>query len=177
METTKVTFFILAAFTVICTYGVITSRKVMHAALWLGASFIGVAGIFLVLNADFLAAAQVLVYVGAITTTIIFGVMLSEVSDIVGRGADDSEMESAGTRWRRRVLPLLVGGLFTGLMVGVYARSNWPRTMPAETLADSARTIGSELFRHFVIPFEMAAILLLVALVGAIVMASKEESN
>lgn len=176
METTKLAFFVLAAFTVICTYGVITSRKVMHSALWLGASFIGVAGIFLVLNADFLAAAQVLVYVGAITTIIIFGVMLSEVSDIVGT-ADHPEMESAGTRWRRRVLPLLVGGLFTGLMVGLYARSNWPTTMPAETVTDSARAIGSELFRHFVIPFEMAAILLLVALVGAIVMASKEESN
>lgn len=175
MDTTLAVFFVLAIMAVVATIGVVTSARIMHAALWMGLAFVAVAGVYLVLNADFLAAAQVLVYVGAITTIIVFGIMLSEAADILGRHSGPAGDGSGA--WRRGIVPLLVTGLFTALMVGVYLRTGWRDPMPAQALEDTTRAIGSALFRDFVIPFELAAILLLVALVGAIVMASKEESN
>lgn len=175
MDTTLAVFFGLAIVAVVATIGVVTAARIMHAALWMGLAFVAVAGVYLVLNADFLAAAQVLVYVGAITTIIVFGIMLSEAADIVGRRTHPS-VETSSV-WRRGIIPLVVTGLFTALMVGVYLRTGWRGPMPAQVLEDTTHAIGTALFRDFVIPFELAAILLLVALVGAIVMASKEESN
>src|SRR5690606_8830576 len=167
-------FLILAAVAAVSAFRVVTAPRIMHAALWMGASFIAVAGIFLVLNAEFLAAAQVLVYVGAVTTIIIFGIMLSDPGEIKGDEAASSQASESRWGWRRGVLPLLAAGLFAVLMIGVYLRSGWSETTPGEGLADSTRALGLEMFTDFVIPFELAAILLLVALVGAIVMATKE---
>src|SRR5690606_40380159 len=76
-------FLAVAAVTLFSAYRVVVSRKIMHAALWLGLTFFGVAGIFLLLGADFLAAAQVLVYVGAVTTIKIGRASCRESADVM----------------------------------------------------------------------------------------------
>lgn len=177
MDTTTLAFLGTALVAVVATFGVVTAQRIMHAALWMGLAFVAVAGVFLFLNAEFLAAAQVLVYVGAITTIIIFGIMLSEVADITGTSQQAQERDEGGSSLRRGVLPVITATVFTVLMVAAYVRSGWPREMPAESILDSTRAIGRELFTEYVLPFELAAILLIVALVGAIVMATKGENN
>lgn len=148
----------------------------MHAALWLGLTFIMLAGVFLVMGAEFLAAAQVLIYVGAVTTIILFGVMLSEAAEIRGRS---TTVESTGEEeppqvMRRGVLPMLAVAVFAGVMIFIYGQVPWP-AIPAGFQTDTVAMIGRALFTDFVIPFELAAVLLLIALVGAIVIAIRDD--
>lgn len=148
----------------------------MHAALWLGLTFVMLAGVFLTLGAEFLAAAQVLIYVGAVTTILLFGVMLSEAAEIRGR-ATQAEMTGAAAPPRtqaRGLLPMLAVAVFAGIMIFVYGQVQWPAT-PAGFEPDTVSMIGRALFTDFVIPFELAAVLLLIALVGAIVIAIRDD--
>ncbi|MBE3597699.1 MAG: NADH-quinone oxidoreductase subunit J [Limnochordaceae bacterium] len=82
MSAIQVIYLLVTAATLLCGYGVVASSRLMHSALWLGATFVGMAAIFVLLDADFLAAAQILIYVGAITTMILFGIMLSDIRDL-----------------------------------------------------------------------------------------------
>jgi len=178
MTVTDWIFLAVAAVTLFSAYRVVVTHKIMHAALWLGLTFIGVAGIFLLLGADFLAAAQVLVYVGAITTIIIFGIMLSPVQEL--RGPSDGGVRrrfaSRMASIRRGVLPPITAIGFAVLMVILVHRGEWP-AVGAAVVSDTPRLLGEALFTRFVIPFEVASVLLLVALVGAIALALKEEGE
>src|SRR5690625_724610 len=161
--------------TVVSAFRVVTSPRLMHAALWLGLTFVMLAGVFLTLGAEFLAAAQVLIYVGAITTIILFGVMLSEAAEIRGRRAATSGGSSpAGARGN--LLPVVAVTAFAGVMIFVYGQVPWP-TIPTGFEEDTVRMIGRALFTDFVIPFELAAVLLLIALVGAIVIAVRDDGR
>ena len=171
-------FLAIALVTLFSAYRVVTSHKIMHAALWLGLTFFGVGGIFLMLGADFLAAAQVLVYVGAVTTIIIFGIMLSSVEDIRGQSFESiwQRLSAQMTSPRRGILPLIAAVGFAVLMVTIVSRGQWPAS-PHPAVADTPRLLGQALFSRFVIPFEAASIVLLVALIGAIALALKEEKT
>src|SRR5690606_18974068 len=85
MDVTRIVFLALAAVAIVSAFRVVTAPKIMHAALWLGFTFFVVAGVFVTLGAEFLAAAQVLVYVGAVTTIILFGIMLSQAAEVRSR--------------------------------------------------------------------------------------------
>lgn len=172
LDPTKVVFLVLAAAAVVSAFRVVTAPRLMHAALWLGLTFIMLAGVFLVMGAEFLAAAQVLIYVGAVTTIILFGVMLSEAAEIRGRGAE-SEDERPQPR-SRGLLPMLAVAAFVGVMVFIYGQVPWP-TVPKGFESDTVPMIGRALFTDFVIPFELAAVLLLIALIGAIVIAIRDD--
>jgi len=176
MTVTDWVFLAIALVTLFSAYRVVTTHKIMHAALWLGLTFVGVAGIFLLLGADFLAAAQVLVYVGAITTIIIFGIMLSSVEDLRGESFDNvwKRLSSRLTSSRRGIWPLLAAVGLAAAMVIVVSRGQWPASPHAPAL-DTPRLLGEALFTRFVIPFEAASIVLLVALIGAIALALKAE--
>lgn len=167
----------IALITLVAAWRVVVSQKMMHAALWMGLSFFGVAGLFLMLSADFVAAAQVLVYVGAITVLLIFGIMLSDTSDV--RSEDGATRRQNPLRSkhpvRRGVLPILSAGGFALLMLVIYSRAGWRFSPPPEVLTDTPRAIGNLLFGQYVIPFEVASLVLLVGLVGAIVLATREE--
>src|SRR5690625_3992384 len=116
LDPTKITFLVLAALTTVSAFRVVTTPRLMHAALWLGLTFVMLAGVFLTLGAEFLAAAQVLIYVGAITTIILFGVMLSEAAEIRGRRAATSGGSSpAGARGN--LLPVVAVTAFAGVMI------------------------------------------------------------
>lgn len=185
-DPTRLAFLALAAIAVVAAYRVVTTPRIMHAALWLGLTFIMLAGVFLVMGAEFLAAAQVLIYVGAVTTIILFGIMLSEAAEIRGRAADDDEaaaaVEPSQTAPRPRglirqtIIPIVAVVAFAGVLIFAYASVPWPDT-PAGFEDDTVSIIGRALFTDFVVPFELAAVLLLIALVGAIVIAVRDDEK
>lgn len=178
MTVTDWVFIFVAAATLLGAYRVVVSQRMMHAALWLGFTFLGVAGIFLLLGADFLAAAQVLIYVGAITTILIFGIMLSAVDDLRG-GSGQTFWQKVKLQFaspRKGLLPLLAAGGFAAVMLVLFNGTVWPDLVEQGSL-DTVRRIGATLFREYVIPFEVASVVLLAALVGAIAVAMREEKS
>ena len=143
---------------------VVTSRNIFHSALFLILSFVGVAGLYVLLEAPFLAAVQILIYVGAIAVLIVFAIMLTHhlmAEDLVQRNA----------QWGWSALG--VGLLFAGLTF-VLLRVNWP-IVEAAVPEDTIKILGQELMGPYVIPLEVASVLLLMALIGSIVIARDQE--
>lgn len=164
-----VAFFILALVTLVAAWKMVTTRLITHAALYMALSFTSVSGVFLMLQQEFVAALQILVYGGAITTMVIFAIMLSEIRDVkVAAGGG-----LAGWLRGSTVFLFVVGAIFAALMVMLYTTANLPQ---AAAISDVYRIeqIGEQLFTRFVIPFEVASILLLIAMVGAIILTAKE---
>ena len=139
---------------------VVTTRNVVHAALWLVVTFGAVAGCFLVLTAELVAWVQVLIYIGAIVVLLLFGVMLTRAP--VG---PTDELDS-GNRLLAALVAAATAATLSVLSVqafhGAFVRLDQPST---------AAVIGSALFRAWVLPFEVISVLLLAALVGAITLA------
>jgi len=153
-------FIIIAVFTLLMGLGVVIARNLFHAALFLVGVFFGIAALFIMLEAEFLAMAQIVIYIGAIATLIIFAIMLSK--GMMGR-----ESGAYNNQWR------LAGGamiFFVGLLSWLLTKMPFAPT--GEAVPDDAiQQIGMGFVNHYVVPFEVASILLLVALVGAIMLA------
>jgi NADH-quinone oxidoreductase subunit J len=172
MVAENIFFYLIAATIVFSAIRVVTTHNVVHAALYLVAVLAAVAGEYILLTAEFVAAAQVLVYIGAIVVLFLFGVMLTRAK--LGR---DQELTN-----RKAVL----GGALTALLLlGVMGYSlideyGWTRTpLPHDTRlvtvnGSNTATVSDTLFRSYLVPFEVASVLLLAALVGAIVLARKD---
>ena len=160
----KVVFALLATITLVAAFRVVTSRVLLHSAFWLVLAFFGVAGVFVLLHAEFLAVAQVLIYVGAIAILMIFAIMLSR------NMASQSERQF-NNQWG------LVGGFSALLFVSLTAivtRVQWPgRT--SEVPPDALQQLGIELVGPYAVPFEVASVLLVIAMVGAIIIARERE--
>lgn len=160
-----VSFGILGAAVLLSALGVVLLKNVVYSAFLLGGSFISMAGLYFLLNADFVAAAQVLVYVGAINVLILFAIMLvnkrEEYDAVKG-----SELRNAATA-------LVCIGLFS--LLGIMVVST-PWAISSEPAAGdgSIVTIGLHFFSDFLLPFELVSVLLLMALIGAIVLARRE---
>ncbi len=152
-------FIILALLTLGAALMTVITRNLLRAALWLVATFFGIAAIFILLRAEFLAVAQILVYVGAISTLIIFAIMLS-------RGIMDPDQVRFNGQWG------VVGGfaalLFVVLAV-IVTRVPWPAAAGGAPVGD-APFVGP-----YAIPFEVASVLLVVAMIGAIIIARERE--
>jgi NADH-quinone oxidoreductase subunit J len=155
-------FYLFAAVTLLSAFFVVTTRNIVRAAFYLLFTFFGVAGIYVLLGADFVAIAQLIVYVGGILILLIFGVMITNKITQV-----DIKTGTIHT------LPAAVGvGLFAGIILAVVLNTDWfqiPTEMPKSTLS----TLGSMLLNEYVLIFELLGILLLVALIGAASMARK----
>ena len=161
----QVMFIVISAVTLISAALVVTTRSLFRAALWLVLTFFGIAGLFILLHAEFLAIAQVLIYVGAISTLIIFAIMLS-------RGVMDPNARRFNDQWG------LVAGfaaVFFVLLTAILTRMPWQVTT-ADAPADAIQLLGRELVTPYAIPFEVASILLVVAMIGAIIVARERES-
>jgi NADH:ubiquinone oxidoreductase subunit 6 (subunit J) len=159
-------FLVLVPLTIIPAVMVVLHRNVIHAAVYLGLSFFGVAGLYLALNAPFLAGAQVLIYVGAITVLILFALMMT---------AQRIMREPRDGVWYRVFAGVLSLVLF--LVLGMYvARQPVWATHEAPPAVDAGYldTLAQSLLGVYLLPFEIASVLLLVALVGAIVLAKEE---
>lgn len=156
-------FYLFAIITVFSAGIVVTSKNIIHAAFSLLLTFCGVAGIYVLLGADFLAIVQIMVYVGGIMILLIFGVMLTNKITSV-------EIKS-GTL---NVLPAIISiGVFMGLVVSIMYWTDWfttPSVIPATTIY----ALGDMLLSDYVLIFELLAVLLLIALVGAASIARRE---
>lgn len=142
--------------------GVVTSRNLIHAALWLVLSLFGVAGLFILLEAPFLAAVQVLVYIGAIAVLLTITIMVTQKV----MGAKDALV----SQWP---LALVVAALFLATL-GFVAIANFGDVTAVEDVpADSVAQLGMALVdvHGFALPFEVASVLLLAAMIGSIVVA------
>lgn len=160
-------FYFLAGITVLGALGVVLTRNLFHSALCLAATLIGVAGIYVYLGAEFLAVVQVLIYVGAILTLLIFGIMLT------AKIADPSIPQLNSLTLLAGLVCALLGG---GLWMAVRHASALPKTFSnLISLAD----LGRGLVTTYLLPFEILSLILVAALVGAIVIAqrSKEGSS
>ncbi len=162
MEGTAYTlmFFVLAAVMVGSALAVVLLRNIVHSALFLALAFIAMAGLYVMLHADFLAAVQILIYAGAVAILIVFGVMLTQ------RG----NMKDSNLFNKQKLLAALVA-LATFVVVAiVMVKTGW-NTPVAAPVEDSINQIATMMLNEFVIPFEIAAVLILAAMIGAIVLA------
>jgi NADH-quinone oxidoreductase subunit J len=141
---------------------IIVVRNLFHAVLFLILSFIGTAGLYITLSADFVAVVQVLVYAGAITVLMIFALMLTPRSD---RNNADNLLQAPA---------LLLAGLFLAGIVFVVIETDW-REATRGSFDTTAAAIGEALLSPFVLPFEIASVLLVAAMIGAIVLVQEEE--
>ncbi|MFI7057108.1 NADH-quinone oxidoreductase subunit J [Streptosporangium canum] len=156
----EIVFLLLGAVAVGSALLVVTTKQLVHAALWLVVCFGALAGGYLVLTAEFVAWVQVLIYVGAIVALLLFGVMLTRAP--IGRTADlDSRNRPAAAVVAVATAVVLVTVVIDGFRTA-YA--------PLEPGGGSAKELGSSIFRNWVLPFEALSVLLLAALIGAIVL-------
>lgn len=159
-----VSFGILSAMMLGSALGVVLLGNIVYSAFLLAGVFIAMAGIYILLNADFVSAAQILVYVGAVNVLILFAIML------VNKREDFKPIRN---NWLKQGATALVcAGLFV-LLAAVGAVTPWKLAtdMP---LASSLVPIAQHFFTDFLLPFELASILLLMAMVGAIVLARRD---
>jgi len=140
--------------------------KVVHMVVALIFTFIAIAGIYVLLSAEFVAAVQVLIYSGAITIIMLFGIMLTK---------HDDESEPKTGKWRKIFLLLGVVGFAFAFYIGIY-NFNIPQ-VPSELHVENTMQIGKALYSKWIIPFELVSVLLLVALVGSIILAKNEEKE
>lgn len=154
---------------VLASIGVVTLRKIVYSALLLGFVLINISLLYLILNADFLAATQVLIYVGAVNVLILFGIMLINKPD-----PTNLKLWTIGDN-----LSLIVSFiLFIILTININSIEwNSIRIPDTKNLSiDSVNIIGNHILTDMLLPFELLSILLLVALMGAIIIAKKDDS-
>ncbi|MEB3292075.1 MAG: NADH-quinone oxidoreductase subunit J [Synechococcales bacterium] len=160
-----VSFAILSFMMLAAALGVVLLDNVVYSAFLLGGTFISVSGLYFLLNADFVAAAQVLIYVGAINVLILFAIML------VNKGEDFAPVK--GTVIRQAATALVCVGLFA-LLGTMIISTPWAISTAVPAGDTSIVKIGLHFFSDYLLPFELVSVLLLIALVGAIVLARRE---
>lgn len=172
----QIVFFVIAALIIGSALMVVVAKDVIHSALWLISSFFGVGALYLLLEAEFIAIVQVLVYVGAISVLVLFAIMLTR-----HLGVEKERMLSK--HWW---LGLLVSaGLLGGILVPVILSHSWTPIEPSPVVTGaeeapavaSVLDLGTAFMREYLLPFEVASIVLLVALIGAIVISFEERSQ
>ena len=163
MVAQNVFFAILALLMIVSALKVVTTKNIVHAALWLVLVLAGVAGQFLLLGAEFVGVTQILVYIGAVIVLLLFGVMLTKAS--IG--------DEENINMPNRVLPAVIGTLMFSVMSYSIIDSYRGEELPKETVTNAAR-VSDSIFSDFIIPFEAVSVLLLAALIGAVVIARKE---
>lgn len=166
MELFDLVFYAIAALTLSSAAIMVFSRNVVYSAVGLLFTFMGVAGFYVLLAADFVAVVQILIYVGGILVLLLFGVMLSQRITSI-------EMNTGAMQ----IIPavLVVGGVLAILIRMIYT-TPWNQTAPSEYVP-TTETIGTLLMTDFLIPFEIASVLLLAALIGAAFIARKERAS
>jgi NADH-quinone oxidoreductase subunit J len=141
----------------------ISFTRVVHMALAMAFTFLSLAGMYVLLNAEFVAVVQVLIYTGAVSILMLFGIMLTRHRD---------EDHTEGRRWHRLLSFAGVTAFGLILLLTIW-RSPLPES-DADLASYTVHRLGEIVFRHYVIPFELTSVLLLVALVGAVILAKRE---
>lgn len=160
-----VVFYILAALLVVGALGVVLLPRIVHAGLALVFFFFAISGVYILLQAEFIAATQVIIYVGAITVLFLFAIMLTHRSYAPDSNPENSQWIAGG----------LVAALTFGILAYVLSQAVFPVSAASTPggVADVTRMLGQLLMGPFILPFEIAGLLLLAAMVGAIVIAKE----
>jgi NAD(P)H-quinone oxidoreductase subunit 6 len=145
--------------------GVVLLPKIVHSAFLLAGVFISIAGLYILLNADFVAAAQILVYVGAVNVLILFAIMLVN--------KEENYVELPGRTLRRAATAVVCFGLFALLGTMVLA-TPWSLDTTSTPVENTIVALGEHFFSDYLLPFELASVLLLMAMVGAIILARRD---
>lgn len=161
MSAFDLAFWVLAVVTVLAALGVVLLRDLFRAALLLVLAFMSIAGIYITLHADFLAVVQVLLYAGAIAILIVFAIMLTR------------DMPQGNPFNRLHPVALAVSGLLLAVLVWAVLATQWPTSF-LPPLEPTTAALADILLDTYVLPFEIASVLLLAALIGAIVMAREK---
>ena len=164
MTLSALAFWVLSVLLVGSALAVVLSKNLFHAVLWLALALTGTAGIFLLLNAEFLAAVQLLLYAGGIITVVVFAIVVTE--RLVGERLSQTS--------RGVVSGALVAVALLVIIVNTLMQRELPST-PLPQLSDITRLMGAQVLTTFVLPFELLALLMLVAMLGAIYFARPED--
>jgi len=159
-------FYLFALITVVSAVFVVTVKNVVHSGFYLLFTFFGVSGLYVLLGADFIAVTQIMVYIGGILILLLFGVMITnKITNVEIR---------SGTI---NILPaIILIGVFSGGLVSILTRTNWiEKNNPISD--NTINGLGKLLITDYVLIFELLAILLLVALIGATSIARREKEN
>lgn len=140
--------------------------KVVHMVVALIFTFVAIAGIYVLLSAEFVAAVQILIYSGAITIIMLFGIMLTK---------HDDESEPKTGKWRKLLVFLGIVGFAFAVYIGIYNFNI--EQIPTTLHENNTMQIGKALYSKYIIPFELTSALLLVALVGSIILAKNEKKE
>jgi NADH-quinone oxidoreductase subunit J len=162
----EVVFIVLGLVTLAAAVLVVTTKHLVHAALWLVVALGAIAGCYLVLSAEFVAWVQVLIYVGAVVVLLLFGLMLTRAPIGASTDLDSGPVQKAAAA---------VVGLGTATVLVTVVLDAW-RTAWIDLDAaavGTAEVTGSAVFRAWVLPFEVLSVLLLAALIGAIVLSRR----
>ena len=167
MVAQDIAFWILAVAMVLAALGVVRSRNIVHAALYLVVVLAGAAAQYILLAAEFVAWVQVLIYIGAIVILFLFGIMLTR-APMRSEGSMDN-----GQRAAAAVVGLFLFGVITALLVDAYGGKEIKLENKLVVIGRSS-TIATSIFRDYLVPFEVVSMLLLAALVGAVVIARRD---
>lgn len=163
----NVAFFIFSVMAIAGAVYMLSFSKVVHMVVSIAFTFLSLAGLYVLLEAEFVAFVQVLIYAGAVSILMIFGIMMTK----------HTEEDKQPKRPLHNAL-LLVGILcFLGILVYAIQTATFPFPGQFNPGEDNTRAIGEQLFTRYVIPFELVSVLLTVAFIGAIVLAKKEEGE
>jgi NADH-quinone oxidoreductase subunit J len=160
----EIAFVALAVIGGLAAIRLVTSRNVVHAALYLVVALAVVGAVYLLVAAEFLAWVQVLIYIGAIVVLLLFSLMLTKAP--IGRETLDNQ--------QRGIAALVGAAVLAGLAFLIQDEFGARATLDLEPTRTAQ--VGTSLFRDFVLPFEVVSVLLLAALIGAVVIARKDES-
>ena len=159
----EIAFAVVAILGLFAAFRVVTTDNVVHGALYLVLTLGSVAGVYLVLGAEFVAWVQVLIYVGAVVVLLLFGLMLTKAP--IGPHALDNQQRALAAA----VALAVFGGLAALVVDGFKGETG--------ASASTSAQIGTSIFSDWVLPFEIVSILLLAALVGAVVIARKDDDG
>jgi NADH-quinone oxidoreductase subunit J len=161
---TVIAFWVLAGLTIGSALGIVLVRNLIHAVVFLIISFMGLAGLYITLSADFIAIAQILIYVGAISILFLFAIVLTPRTE---RGNAEGIL---------RLPALALSVLVAALLVYVAVDTEW-KISDREGFDETATAIGEALLDKYILPFEIASILLLVAILGSIILVRPEPAE
>ncbi|MFD8254540.1 NADH-quinone oxidoreductase subunit J family protein [Streptomyces werraensis] len=164
----EITFLLVGLVTLGAAVVTVTTRQLVHAALWLVVALGGLAVEYLLLTAEFIAWVQVLIYVGSVVVLLLFGLMLTRAP--IGRSPD----ADSGNRWVALTVAVAAAAALVWVVVDAF-RTTWIDLDGAPS--GTTEVTGAGLFQHWVLPFEALSVLLLAALVGAIVLSRKAKAG
>jgi NADH-quinone oxidoreductase subunit J len=163
MSAEQIIFYIVAALALLGALGVVASGDIVHAALFLILALLMTAGVFVLLSAEFIGLVQILIYGGAVTILVIFALMLTRARQL--------RLSLNGSQ---QPFAVVAGLLLAAMLVFMMVQTAWPGTTDHVTLVPFEQ-FGTALFRVYSVPFELASLVLLVALIGAVVIARTED--